>query len=104
MRVTSDFDVRTVTIGGLTSVRYLLPIRIGIVTAIATMRSVSLSCSHDTRCLMVKLNPYPNKSVSEHFRSGGGRCRAMHPRRHATDKRMVYRGGLDYLLANARAS
>ena len=27
MRVASDFDVRTVTIEGLTSVQYLLPIR-----------------------------------------------------------------------------
>ena len=50
MRVAPDFDFRTVTIEGLTSVRYLLPITIGIVTAIATMRSAGLSWSHDTCC------------------------------------------------------
>jgi hypothetical protein len=43
MRVASDFDVGTVTIEGLTSVRYLLPITVGIVTVIATMLSASLS-------------------------------------------------------------
>ena len=31
MRATSDFDVRTVTIEGLASVRYLLPITVGII-------------------------------------------------------------------------
>jgi len=51
MRVAPDFDFRTVTIEGSTSVRYLLPITIGIVTAIATMRSAGLSWSHDTCCL-----------------------------------------------------
>ena len=48
VRATSDFDVRTVTIEGLTSVRYLLPITVGIVTVIATMRSAGLSWSHAT--------------------------------------------------------
>ena len=48
MRGTSDFDVRTVTIEGLTSVRYLLAITVGIVTVIATIRSAGLSWSHDT--------------------------------------------------------
>jgi len=48
MRVTLDFGVRTVTIEGLTSVRYLLPITVGIVTVIATTRSAGLSWSHDT--------------------------------------------------------
>ena len=51
MRGTSDFDVRTVTIEGLTSVRYLLPMPVGIVTAIATIRSAGLSWSHDTCCV-----------------------------------------------------
>jgi hypothetical protein len=44
----SDFDVRTVTIETLTSLRHLLPITIGIITIIPTIRSVGLSCSHDT--------------------------------------------------------
>src|SRR5437667_7577992 len=48
VRATSDFDVRTVTIEGLTSVRCLLPITVGIVTVIATMRSAGLSWSHAT--------------------------------------------------------
>ena len=48
MRATSNFDVRTVTIVGLTSVRYLLPIMVGIITVKATMRSAGLSWSHDT--------------------------------------------------------
>ena len=43
MRGTSDFDVRTVTLEILTSMRYLLPIMVGIVAVIATMRSSSLS-------------------------------------------------------------
>jgi hypothetical protein len=62
IRVASDFDVRTVTIEGLTSGRYLLPITVGIVTAIATMRSAGLSWSHDTCCFMEKLNPYPMRA------------------------------------------
>ena len=37
---------------------------------------------------MEKSIPYPNESVSEHFRSGGGRCRVKQPRRHATVERM----------------
>ena len=48
MRSASDFDVRTVTIMILTSLRYLLPIAVGIVTVIATIRSAGLSCSHGT--------------------------------------------------------
>ena len=69
-RVTSDFDVRTVTIEGLTSVRYLLPITVGIVTAIATTRPAGLSWSHDTCCIDEKLDRYPmrayrNTSVAE---------------------------------------
>jgi hypothetical protein len=35
MRGTSDFDVRTVTLEILTSMRYLLPIMVGIVAVIA---------------------------------------------------------------------
>jgi hypothetical protein len=54
MRGTSDFDVRTVTIEGLTSVRYLLPITVGIVTVIATMRSAGLSWYHDTGCIAIR--------------------------------------------------
>jgi hypothetical protein len=39
----SEFDVRTVTVEGLTSVRYLLPIAVGIVADITTIRSAGLS-------------------------------------------------------------
>ena len=59
IRVASDFDVRTVTIEGLTSGRYLLPITVGIVTAITTMRSAGLSGLMTPAVLMEKLNPYP---------------------------------------------
>jgi hypothetical protein len=48
MRGTSNFDVRTVTIERRTSVQYLLPITMGIITVIATARSAGLSWSHDT--------------------------------------------------------
>ena len=37
MRGASDFDVRTITIEGLRSVRYLLPITVRVVTIIATI-------------------------------------------------------------------
>jgi len=48
MRAASDFDVRAVTIEGLTSVRYLLLATVEIVTVIAAIWSPGLSCSHDT--------------------------------------------------------
>jgi hypothetical protein len=48
MRGASDFDVWTVTLEILTSVRYLLPISVGIVTVMTTIRSAGLSCSHET--------------------------------------------------------
>jgi hypothetical protein len=51
----ADFGVRTITIEGLTSARYLLPIAVGIVTVIATIRSPGLSWSHDT-CLRRRRN------------------------------------------------
>ena len=75
MRAASDFDVRTVTIEGLTPVRYLLPITVGIVTVIATMRSAGLSWSHDTCCVDEEIGSLSNKSVSEPLRSEVGRCR-----------------------------
>jgi hypothetical protein len=62
MRGTSDFDVRTGTIAGLTSVRYLLPMPVGIVTVIATMRSTGLSWSHDTCCVDGEMDPYPMRA------------------------------------------
>src|SRR5713101_697285 len=65
MRATSDFDVRTVTIEGLTSVRYLLPITVGIVTVIATMRSGGLSWSHDACCVDGEIGSLSNESISE---------------------------------------
>ena len=51
MRGASDLDVRTVTIEIVTSLRYLLPITVRVVTVIATMRSAVLSCSHETFCI-----------------------------------------------------
>ena len=65
MRGTSDFDVRTVTIEGLTSVRYLLPITVGIVTVIATMRSAGLSWSHDTCCIDEEIGWLSNEIISD---------------------------------------
>ena len=62
MRGTSDFDVRTVTIEGLTSLRYLLPMPVGIVAVIATMRSAGLSWSHDTCCVDGELDRYPTRA------------------------------------------
>ena len=75
MRGTSDFEVRTVTIEGLTSVRYLLPIPVGIVTVIATMRSTGLSWSHDTCCVDGEIGSLSNESISELLPSGVGRYR-----------------------------
>jgi hypothetical protein len=66
-----DFGVRTITIKGLTSVRYLLPITVGIVSGIATIRSAALSWSHDT-CVDGEIGSLSNESLSEHFRSRGG--------------------------------
>jgi len=43
MRATSNSNVRTVTIEGLTSVRYLLPISVGIITVMVTIPSAGLS-------------------------------------------------------------
>ena len=67
MRATSDFNVRTVTIEGLASVRYLLPITVGIITVMATMRSAGLSWSHDTSCSDGEIGSFSNESISEPF-------------------------------------
>src|SRR5262249_14938247 len=48
MSATSNFDVRTVTIEGLISVRYLLSITVRIITVRESTRSASLSWSHHT--------------------------------------------------------
>ena len=69
MRGAPDFDVRTVTIEILTSMRYLLPITIGIVTVITTIRSAGLSCSHETLRTDGEVESLSNESVSEHPRS-----------------------------------
>ena len=63
MRRASYFDVRTVTVEILTSMRYRLPMTVGIVTVITTIRSTGLSCSHETFALMVKLERAPYKRV-----------------------------------------
>jgi hypothetical protein len=62
----SDFNVRTVTIETLTSRRYLLPIAVGIITIITTIRSVGLSCSHDTFCIDGEVGSLSQENVSEH--------------------------------------
>jgi len=68
MRGASDFDVRTVTIEILTSVRYWLPMTVGIVTVTTTIRSVGLSCSHETFCIDGVVGSRSNESVSEYRR------------------------------------
>ena len=75
MRATPNFDVRTVTIEGLTSVRYLLPVTVGIITVMATMRSAGLSWSHHTCRIDGDIGSLSNESISEPLPSGGGRCR-----------------------------
>jgi hypothetical protein len=69
MRGAANFDVRTVTIEGLTSVRYLLSATVRIVTVIAAIWSPGLSWSHNTLQLM-RLDRYPvrayqNASVAQ---------------------------------------
>ena len=91
MRGTSDFDVRTVTIEGLTSVRYLLPMPVGIVTVIATMRSTGLSWSHDTCCVDGEIGSLSNESISELLPSGVGRYRPL----FCTSAKLFRAGTLD---------
>ena len=57
-----------------TSLRYMLPITVGIVTVIATMRSVVSSCSHETFCIDGEIGSLSDESVSETF--AVGQCRA----------------------------
>ena len=66
MRRASDFDVRTVTIETLTSLRHLLPIAVGIVTVIATIRSAGLSCSHAAFCIDGEVGSLSQENVSEY--------------------------------------
>ena len=66
MRGASDFDVRTVTVEILTSMRYLLPITVGIVTVLRPYGRLVCPGLMTPVALMVKLDRYPNKSVSEH--------------------------------------
>jgi hypothetical protein len=65
MRGASDFDVRTVTIEGLTSVRYLLSVTVGIVTVIASIWSAGLSWSHDTCAFEERLDRYPVRAYRD---------------------------------------
>jgi hypothetical protein len=51
-----------------------LPIMIGIVTVITTIRSAGLSCSHETFAFMVKLDRYPMRACRNTFVVGS--CRA----------------------------
>ena len=75
MRGTSDFDVRTVTIEIVTSLRYLWPITVRIVTGITTMRSVVLHCSHETFCIDGEVGSLSNESACRNT-FVVGRCRA----------------------------
>jgi hypothetical protein len=57
-----------------------LPIMIGIVTIITTIRSAGLSCSHETFAFMVKLvklDRYPMRARRNTFVVGS--CRAAFP-------------------------
>src|SRR5712671_2999653 len=72
MRGASNFDVRTVTVEGLTSVRYLLSVAIGIVIVTVTIWSPGLSWFHDTLHFDERLDRYPVRGVSGRLR----RCRA----------------------------
>jgi hypothetical protein len=65
MRATSNFDVRTVTLERLTSVRYLLPITVGVITVMATMRSAGVFWSHDTCRIDGEIGSLSNESISE---------------------------------------
>jgi hypothetical protein len=76
MRGASDFDARTVTIEGLTSVRYLLSVTVGIVTVIASIWSAGLSGSPDTLHFEERLVALSGESVSGRLGGGVRRCRA----------------------------
>jgi len=89
MRGTSDFDVRTVTLEILTSMRYLLPIMVGIVAVIATMRSSSLSWSHDT-CWIDGEVGYPIRAYWNAFATSVARCRVGPPPKHDRRDRCCY--------------
>jgi hypothetical protein len=65
MRGASNFDVRTVTIEGLTSIRYLLSVPIGIVIVIVTIWSPGLSWSHDTLHFDERLDRYPVRAYRD---------------------------------------
>src|ERR1700674_3893484 len=65
MRGATDFDVRTVTIEGLTSVRYLLSGTIGIVTVIVAVWWPGLSWSHDTLHFDERLDRYPARAYRD---------------------------------------
>jgi hypothetical protein len=66
MRSASDFDVRTVTIETLTSLRHLLPVAVDIVTVITAIRSAGLSCSHAAFCIDGEVGSLSQENVSEH--------------------------------------
>ena len=72
MRGASNFDVRTVTIEGLTSIRYLLWVAIGIVVVIVivTIWSPGLSWSHDTLHFDEKLDRYPVRAYRDAWVAG----------------------------------
>jgi hypothetical protein len=65
MRGASNFDVRTVTVEGLTSVRYLLSVTVGIVTVIASIWWPGLSWSHNTLQFDERLDRYPVRAYRD---------------------------------------
>jgi hypothetical protein len=75
MRGASDFEVRPVTIEGLTSVRYLLPVTVGIITVIAPIWSAGLSWSHDTCAFEERLDRYPMRAYRDAWVPGSEGCR-----------------------------
>ena len=100
MRGASDFDGRTITVEGLTPLRYLLPITGGIVTVIAAIRSLGSSCSHETFFICgeswAKSHRYPMRAYRNTFVAG--RCRP-----HFCKSRLFGAGTLDgvVLLSNS---
>ena len=89
MRGASDLDARTVTLEIVTSLRDLLSITVGIVTVITAMRSVVLSCSHETFCHDGEVGSLSDESVSEDLRS-----RAV-SRRFSVRRQLFRAGTLD---------
>jgi hypothetical protein len=96
MRGASNFDVRTVTIEGLTSVWYLLSVTVGIVTVITPIWLAGLSWSHDACAFEERLDRYPvraYRNASSRSPKGSRRFSVQRPalsRRHARWGRLYF--------------